>query len=462
MSFLTAKQIGKRIKAKGLGRLKWYCQMCQKQCRDENGFKCHTTSEAHLRQMELFAQNPEHYLESLSREFEEAFLKLLSRRFNTKRVEANRVYNEFVQDKDHTHMNSTKWESLSGFIQYLGREGKVRVEENDKGLYIQWVDRDPEALARQARQLKKEKADQDDTALSQRLMERRAAAMRAEALRRGVDVEAAAQPTARLDDGKSDVRIEAGGGRGAGDSSGVGKKGARRRAHGVGGRATLRFDEAPATSAAEDGPPAAKRPRFGEAAETAAVPAAAVAAAAAASAGSPGTAASASTATTAATTTAPTTGTPHMWLCESLMVKITNKQVGDGRYYKKKARVLRVDQDNLTADVREATTGHKLRIHQSDLQTVVPKPGLPDGGSRVMLLAGELRGLTGNLVELHLDQYCADVQLDDGTERVATGVEYEDLCLFVPAGDGSKKDKKKKKEKKNKKDKKKKHKKDKR
>jgi hypothetical protein len=27
------------FQAKGLQKLRWYCQMCQKQCRDENGFK---------------------------------------------------------------------------------------------------------------------------------------------------------------------------------------------------------------------------------------------------------------------------------------------------------------------------------------------------------------------------------------------------------------------------------------
>lgn len=33
--FLTPKAIGNRIKAKGLQKLRWFCQMCQKQCRDE-------------------------------------------------------------------------------------------------------------------------------------------------------------------------------------------------------------------------------------------------------------------------------------------------------------------------------------------------------------------------------------------------------------------------------------------
>ena len=33
--FMTPKAIANRIKSKGLQKLRWYCQMCQKQCRDE-------------------------------------------------------------------------------------------------------------------------------------------------------------------------------------------------------------------------------------------------------------------------------------------------------------------------------------------------------------------------------------------------------------------------------------------
>jgi hypothetical protein len=38
-------------------------QMCGKQCRDENGFKCHLSSEGHKRQMEIFGQNPKRIIE---------------------------------------------------------------------------------------------------------------------------------------------------------------------------------------------------------------------------------------------------------------------------------------------------------------------------------------------------------------------------------------------------------------
>lgn len=38
--FLTPKAIANRIKSKGLQKLRWYCQMCQKQCRDEVSPPC--------------------------------------------------------------------------------------------------------------------------------------------------------------------------------------------------------------------------------------------------------------------------------------------------------------------------------------------------------------------------------------------------------------------------------------
>jgi hypothetical protein len=37
--FMTPKAIANRIKAKGLQKLRYFCQMCEKQCRDDNGFK---------------------------------------------------------------------------------------------------------------------------------------------------------------------------------------------------------------------------------------------------------------------------------------------------------------------------------------------------------------------------------------------------------------------------------------
>lgn len=76
---LPLPQIANRIKSKGLQKLRWYCQLCQKQCRDENGFKCHQMSEGHRRQMEVFGQNPDRVVEGYSEEFERSFLDHLRR-----------------------------------------------------------------------------------------------------------------------------------------------------------------------------------------------------------------------------------------------------------------------------------------------------------------------------------------------------------------------------------------------
>ncbi len=101
---MTAKAIGNRIKAKGLQKLKFYCQVCEKQCRDENGFKCHTVSETHLRQMSLFRDDPTKFMDQYSRDFEGFFMEVMKRKGGM-RVKANTVYQEVVADRSHVHMN---------------------------------------------------------------------------------------------------------------------------------------------------------------------------------------------------------------------------------------------------------------------------------------------------------------------------------------------------------------------
>jgi DNA/RNA-binding protein KIN17 len=103
----SAKAIANKVKSKGLQKLKFFCQMCNKQCRDQNGFKCHLTSESHQRQLLLFAENQNSYLREFSREFESSFMRILRHQFGSKRIRANEVYQEVIKDKGHIHMNST-------------------------------------------------------------------------------------------------------------------------------------------------------------------------------------------------------------------------------------------------------------------------------------------------------------------------------------------------------------------
>ncbi|KAK8986878.1 hypothetical protein V6N11_055199 [Hibiscus sabdariffa] len=157
--FLTPKAIANRIKAKGLQKLRWYCQMCQKQCRDENGFKCHCMSESHQRQMQIFGQNPDRIISGYSEEFERNFLDLMKRSHRFSRVADTVVYNEFINDQHHVHMNSTQWGTLTEFIKYLGRTGKCKVEETPKGWFISYIDRDSEMLLKEKMKNKRIKLD---------------------------------------------------------------------------------------------------------------------------------------------------------------------------------------------------------------------------------------------------------------------------------------------------------------
>uniref|UniRef100_A0A8C9WB85 DNA/RNA-binding protein KIN17 n=1 Tax=Scleropages formosus TaxID=113540 RepID=A0A8C9WB85_SCLFO len=169
--FLSPKAISNRIKSKGLQKLRWYCQMCQKQCRDENGFKCHCMSESHQRQLLLASENPIKFMDFFSQEFKNDFLELLRRRFGTKRVHNNIVYNEYISNREHIHMNSTQWETLTDFTKWLGKEGYCKVDETPKGWYLQYIDRDPETIRRQEELEKKKKQDLDDEERSAKFIE---------------------------------------------------------------------------------------------------------------------------------------------------------------------------------------------------------------------------------------------------------------------------------------------------
>ena len=167
----STKYVANKMKAKGLQRLRWYCQICGKQCRDENGFKQHTLSEGHVRAMLLVGEDPKKYINDYSRQFQRDFLHLLKTAHGEKKVHMNNFYQEYIRDKEHVHMNSTKWPSLTEFAKHLGREGICRVEEGERGLEIQWVDDSAEAIRRREDIVKKERLAKEDEDVESRLLE---------------------------------------------------------------------------------------------------------------------------------------------------------------------------------------------------------------------------------------------------------------------------------------------------
>ncbi|QPG75735.1 hypothetical protein FOA43_003095 [Brettanomyces nanus] len=123
---------------KGLQKTKFYCQICERQCLDENGFKCHIQSESHIRKlgtkMSDAGHNSKRLVDEYSEEFLKSFLGLLRRMHGEKMVGANKFYQEYIQDKDHVHMNSTRWNNLTSLVMYLGESGKCKVKVTDEEL----------------------------------------------------------------------------------------------------------------------------------------------------------------------------------------------------------------------------------------------------------------------------------------------------------------------------------------
>ncbi|KAI5309130.1 hypothetical protein KEM55_003986, partial [Ascosphaera atra] len=111
------------------------------------------------------------YINQYSEEFLSDFIKLLRTAHGEKPVHINHFYQEYISNKEHIHMNATKWSSLTEFAKYLGREGICRVEEGEKGLFISWIDNSPEALRRQDAIRKKERMDRGDEEREKRMIE---------------------------------------------------------------------------------------------------------------------------------------------------------------------------------------------------------------------------------------------------------------------------------------------------
>jgi len=167
----TTKALANKMKSKGLGRLRWYCQVCEKQCRDENGFKCHTQSESHVRKIQAVGEDTRKAISEYSQQFHNDFIRLLRTSHVEKAVHINQFYQEYIRDKNHIHMNASRWHSLTDYGKYLGREGICRVTENEKGMFIAWIDNSPEALRRRDAVRRKERQDRGDEIREQKQLE---------------------------------------------------------------------------------------------------------------------------------------------------------------------------------------------------------------------------------------------------------------------------------------------------
>ncbi|RLV91424.1 hypothetical protein JA1_003889 [Spathaspora sp. JA1] len=166
----TSKYQAKKLKAAGLQKLKYYCQLCQKQCRDANGFKNHLASPSHMGRISNIQTSGQAktLVDTYSSQFQSEFINLLRINHGTKKINANRFYQEYIQDKEHIHMNSTRWNSLTSFVKHLGKNGIVRVENPDEqefNLEIRLIDQTQQQVKES-----REKEMKDDEELNIKLL----------------------------------------------------------------------------------------------------------------------------------------------------------------------------------------------------------------------------------------------------------------------------------------------------
>jgi DNA/RNA-binding protein KIN17 len=148
----------------------------------------HTQSESHVRKALSAGENFKGVQEDYSKAFLHDFTQLLKTGHGEKAIHINKFYQEYIANKEAVHMNATKWNSLTEFAKYLGRESICRVEEKDDGIFISWIDTSPEALKRKEALRRKEMRDRGDEEREQMLLREQIQRAQKDAAGRG-DVE---------------------------------------------------------------------------------------------------------------------------------------------------------------------------------------------------------------------------------------------------------------------------------
>mmetsp|Transcript_5263 Transcript_5263/g.8549 ORF Transcript_5263/g.8549 Transcript_5263/m.8549 type:complete len:415 (-) Transcript_5263:53-1297(-) len=403
----STKWLGNKMKAKGLQKLRWYCQMCQKQCRDENGFKCHRMSDSHQRQMQLFVQDPNKFMDDFSQEFEHGFMQLMSHTYRSQRVLANTVYCDFISNRHHTHMNSTIWVTLSNFVQYLGRTNQCSIDKTPKGWYLVYIDNSPEAKQR-------EKERQESVKVEMAEEERHALL-----LKRQIDEGKASGGFQESEftelqrkEGDAPITFAMGGSSSSsavpGASSSVGTAAKRERSGGSGERNVLEdaFATHSGTASSREtsrGAPVKAGSKISVMEKVRLEHEAKKQKVGAAELDEP----SSDDATEA-------------WLTAGIVVKVMHKELADGKYYRKKGKVEKVH-DKFTADVRMAEDKALVRLDQELLETVIPNVG-----KIVRVVKGSHKGCRATMRAVDFESFSVTVELEDGNEMEGLG--YDEVC----------------------------------
>uniref|UniRef100_A0A0E0D2X7 KIN17-like protein n=1 Tax=Oryza meridionalis TaxID=40149 RepID=A0A0E0D2X7_9ORYZ len=405
--FLTPKAIANRIKAKGLQKLRWYCQMCQKQCRDENGFKCHCMSESHQRQMQVFGQAPDRVVEGFSEEFLDAFLTLLRRAHRHSRIAATVVYNEFIADRHHVHMNSTRWATLTEFVKFLGREGHCKVEDTPKGWFITYIDRDSEQAVKARLKRKRIKSDLAEDERQERMIARQIERAQQSMGKTNGELGDDASPYGSEGESCSEDEYS------DSENDHEGQEEDAKEANKAAGKIAIALQRAapgPKVNPLDDKP----KVKFGFEEEDEVSARDKEKEELAKKKGKD--AINAAEARRSALDelmkeeekAKERSNRKDYWLCPGIVVKVMSKSLAEKGYYKQKGVVKRVI-DKYVGEIEMLESKHVLRVDQDELETVIPQIG-----GLVRIVNGAYRGSNARLLSVDTERFCAKVQVEKG------------------------------------------------
>ena len=332
-------------------------------------------------------------IDQFSKDFRDGYLRILSQRHGRVKIDANKIYQEYIADKHHVHMNSTIWTTLSEFVKMLGRESYCKVEESALGWDVQYIDRDPKTLSRAEEDKKRKRIEVDDEERRNRQIAAQVAA-------------AAAFVSPEENSGNSDNNHD---------------RALKRPTNGDGGddkgEGTVNISIAPVSMGTKK-----KRvnpsmvAQFGDDEDTSHYATAQV---------KPSHISSLmreeENKKRARLVADDNSAKQAHWLHVGIQVKIMNKTLADGKFYKRKGAIVAVVND-FAADI--LVDDAKLRLDQQDLETIIPKVG-----GKVLIVNGKCRGCRASLIQINVESYTCDVKVTEGpcagTELRA--VEFEDV-----------------------------------
>ena len=101
-------------------------------------------------------------------------------------------------------------------------------------------------------------------------------------------------------------------------------------------------------------------------------------------------------------------------------MKIVTKSLGD-KYYKQKGHIKDIiGDDRMGAIVVLNSSGGKIKLDQSHLETVIPAIG-----RKVLILCGPFKGREAILKDLDVDNFCAKLKVEESGDKIK--LPYEDF-----------------------------------